>query len=164
MKQLLFIFLCAAFFNSVNCQTVSASAFGRANVLQPLSIATTGGALNFGEIILTGSSASFQISPASGQQFRISGSPNRTVSITFNQISLTNTAWVGLNGGTVGALTFIPTVVNLSNSAIISGNFYPLTATGAVGILDLRTGGSMTVAPNQPQGNYTGIFIISVSY
>ena len=164
MKQLLFITLFVAFITSVNCQTASTSASGSANVIQPLSITSTGGSLDFGEIILTGSTASYQITPALGQQFRIIGNPGRSVSITFNQISLSNSVWVGLNGGTVGTLIFGPRVVNTLNNVIVSGNFYPLETSGTVAILDILTGGSITVSSTQPPGNYTGIFTISVSY
>lgn len=164
MKQLLFIISFTAFFNTVNCQTASTNASGRANIVQPLSITSTGGSLDFGEIILTGSIANYQITPALGQQFRIIGNPDRSVSITFNQISLSNSVWVSLNGGTVGTLTFTPAVVNMINDVIVSGNSYPLTISGTVAILDIQAGGSITVSSSQPQGNYTGIFTISVSY
>jgi hypothetical protein len=164
MKQFLFVFLFITFFITGNCQTASTTASGRVNVIQPLSITSTGGALNFGEIILTGSIASYQITPAQGQQFRITGNPGRSVSIAFNQISLSNSVWVSLNGGTVGSLTFTPTVVNSLDNPITSGNFYALVTNGAVAILDIRVGGSITVSSTQPQGDYTGIFTISVSY
>jgi hypothetical protein len=164
MKQLLIVFLFIIYSNVVNCQTASTTASGRVNAVQPLSITSTGGALNFGDIILTGSIASFQITPALGQQFRITGNPGRSVSITFNQISLSNSVWVSLNGGTTGTLVFIPAVVNSVNNPITSGNFYPLVTSGAVAILDIRVGGSITVSSTQPQGDYTGTFTISVSY
>lgn len=164
MKQLLFVFLFLEFFLSSNCQTASTTASGRVNVIQPLSIASTGGSLDFGEIILTGSLANYQITPAQGQQFRITGNPGWSVSIAFNPINLSNSVWVGLNGGTVGTLVFVPTVVNSLNNPITSGNFYPLVTSGAVAILDIRVGGSITVSSTQPWGDYTGIFTISVSY
>ena len=164
MKQLLVVFLFIAYSNVVNCQTASTTASGRVNAVQPLSITSTGGSLNFGDIILTGSLANYQITPALGQQFRIVGNPSRSVSITFNQISLSNSVWVSLNGGTTGTLVFIPAVVNSVNNPITSGNFYPLVTSGAVAILDIRVGGSITVSSTQPQGDYTGTFTISVSY
>jgi hypothetical protein len=164
MKRLLFVFLLITHSNVINCQTASTTASGRVNAIQPLSIASTGGTLNFGDIILTGSIASYQITPALGQQFRITGNPGRSVSITFNQINLSNSVWVSLNGEMVGSLTFIPTVVNSLNNPITSGNFYALVTSGAVAILDIRVGGSITVSSTQPHGNYTGIFTVSVSY
>ena len=164
MKQLLIVFLFTTLFITGNSQTASTTASGRVNVIQPLSIASTGGALSFGEIILAGSIAGYQITPAFGQQFRITGNPGWSVSITFSQISLSNSVWVGLNGGTIGSLTFTPNVVNSLNSPITSGNFYSLVTSGAVAILDVRVGGSITVSSTQPHGNYTGIFTISVSY
>ena len=164
MKQLLIVFLFTTLFITGNSQTASRTASGRVNAVQPLSITSTGGSLNFGDIILTGSLANYQITPALGQQFRIVGNPSRSVSITFNQISLSNSVWVSLNGGTSGTLVFIPAVVNSVNNPITSGNFYPLVTSGAVAILDIRVGGSITVSSTQPQGDYTGTFTISVSY
>jgi hypothetical protein len=164
MKLLLFFLLLILEYYTAICQTVSTTATGIVNVVQPLSITSMGGALDFGDIILTGSTAQYQITPQLGQQFRIIGNPGRSVSITFNQINLSNSVWVGLNGGTLGSLTFIPTVVNSLNNPITSGNFYALVTSGAVAILDIRAGGLITVSSTQPQGNYTGIFTISVSY
>jgi hypothetical protein len=147
------------------CQTSStATASGSVNVIQPLSIASTGGSLSFGEIILTGSPANYQIAPAQGQSFRILGHPGRSVSIIFNQITLDNSVWVGLNGGTIGSLTFTPNVIDFSNNLITSGNFYPLATSGATAILDIRVGGSISVGASQPYGDYVGTFTISVSY
>jgi hypothetical protein len=164
MKQLLIVFLFITLFVTGNSQTASTTASGRVNAVQPLSITSTGGALNFGDIILTGSITNYQITPALGQQFRITGNPGRSVSITFNQISLSNSVWVSLNGGTVGSLTFTPTVVNSLNNPITSGNFYALVTSGAVAILDIMVGGSITVNSTQPHGDYKGIFTVSVSY
>lgn len=164
MKQLMFGILFVICCINVSGQIASTTAAGRANVIQPLSITSTGGELNFGEIILTGSTSAHQITPAQGQQFRILGNPGRSVSITFNQINLSNLGWVSLNGGTIGSLTFEPLVVSSSNSPIISGNFYPLQTSGSIAILDLRVGGLITVSSSQPQGDYTGLFTISVSY
>lgn len=164
MKLIFFGILFVSYFNTVSGQTASTTATGRVNAIQPLSITSTGGTIDFGDIILTGSLATFQIAPAQGQQFRILGNPTRSVSITFNQINLSNSVWGGLNGGTIGNLTFTPVVVDSQNDPIVSGNFYPLQTSGAVAILDIRVGGSITVNSSQPHGDYTGLFTISVSY
>jgi len=164
MKLLLFILILTAYFNPVNSQTASASAYGRVNVIQPLSITSISGSLDFGEIILTGSTTNYTITPQQGQQFRIIGNPGRSVSITFNQTNLTNSTWVGTYGGTIGFLTFVPAVINNLNNNIVSGNFYPLITSGSVAMMELRVGGSITVSASQPQGYYSGIFTISVSY
>lgn len=164
MKRLLFIFIIVTFVNNAQSQSASSTALGRANILQPISITSISGALDFGEIILTGTSTNYQINPALGQQFLITGNPGRSVSITFNQITLSNANWVAFNGGSMGILTFMPSVVNSNNNVIISGNFYPLINSGTVAMMYIRAGGSITVSSNQPPGNYSGIFTISVSY
>ena len=164
MKQGLFVLCVVAFAYTASCQTASTSATGRANIIQPLSITSTGGALDFGEIILTGSISNHQILPTNGQQFRIMGNPGRSVTITFNNAGLSNSTWVSTYGGSVGSLTFSPVVTNNLNNRLVSGNSYALQSKGSVAILDILVGGSITVGGSQPQGNYTGIFVISVSY
>ncbi|MCU0415458.1 MAG: DUF4402 domain-containing protein [Ignavibacteriaceae bacterium] len=145
-------------------QSASTTASGTVNIIQPLSITSLGGSLDFGEIIITGAATTYQILPAQGQYFQILGHPGRSVSIIFNLVNLSNAIWVGLNGGTIGTLVFTPQVVNNLNEPIISGNFYPLTINGTMGELDIRVGGSITVQPNQPHGDYIGNFIVTVSY
>ncbi len=164
MKLLYLLFILILFFDQAVCQTASTNAIGRVNVIQPLSITSTGGALDFGEIVLTGSTSLYQLSPTNGKFFRIIGNPGRSVTISFNQVTLNNSNWATTNGGALGTLLFSPQVVNNLNSPIINGNAYPLQASGSVAILDIRVGGAITVNAAQPQGDYTGIFIISVSY
>ncbi len=164
MKLLFVVILCCVFSFGAIGQTASTTASGSVNVILPISITSTGGNLDFGEILLTGSTVVYQILPMQGQYFQIMGHPGRSVSIIFNQVNLSNAIWVGLNGGTVGNLIFTPAVVNSQNQTITSGNFYPLIINGSTGILDIRVGGSMSVSANQPHGDYVGTFTVSVSY
>jgi len=164
MKLLFIAILFNVFTFGAMCQSASTSASGTVNIIQPLSITSTGGNLDFGDIILTGSTTTYQILPSQGQYFQIMGHPGRSVSIVFNSINLSNAIWVGLNGGTVGDLLFVPVVVNSQSEPIISGNFYPLIINGSMGILDIRVGGSISVTANQPHGDYIGTFTVSVSY
>lgn len=163
--KLLFIVILFNFFTIwAMGQSASTTASGTVNIIQPLSITSTGGNLDFGEIIVTGSTNTYQILPAQGQYFQIMGHPGRSVSIVFNSVNLNNAVWIGLNGGTIGSLLFVPVVVNNLNEVIISGNFYPLLVSGSMGILDIRVGGSISVGANQPHGDYVGTFTVSVSY
>lgn len=164
MKLIFVVILCYAISFEAIGQTASNTASGSVNVILPISISSIGGSLNFGEILLTGSSTVYQILPAQGQYFHITGHPGRSISIIFNQVSLSNAIWVSLNGGTIGNLLFTAVVVNNQNQPIISGNFYPLVTNGSTGILDIRVGGSISVSANQPHGDYVGTFTISVSY
>lgn len=164
MKLLLISFIVILFAFNVNSQSASTTASGTVNIILPLSITSTGGSLDFGDIILTGTTTSYQISPIQGQYFQVTGHPGRSVSIIFNSVILSNEIWVGLNGGTVGTLPFTPEVVTGQNTAVSSGNFYPLFPHGLTGLLDIRVGGSIDISANQPDGNYIGTFTISVSY
>ena len=164
MKLIFVVILSYAFSFGAICQTASNTASGSVNIILPISITSLGGNLDFGEILLTGSSTVYQLLPAQGQYFQIMGHPGRSISIIFNQVDLSNAIWVSMNGGTVGNLIFNPVVINNQNEPIISGNFYPLINNGSMGILDVRVGGSISVSANQPHGDYIGTFTISVSY
>jgi len=164
MKLLFVSILVCVFSSGAIGQSASTNASGRVNIIAPISITSTSGNLDFGDVILIGSAANYQIAPAEGKFFHILGHPGRSVSIIFNQINLSNAIWVGLNGGNVGTLVFTPVVVNSQNEPIISGNFYPLIINGSIGILDIRVGGSINVSANQPHGDYIGTITVSVSY
>lgn len=164
MKLIFVAILCFAFSFGAISQTASNTASGSVNIILPISITSLGGNLDFGEIILIGSSTVYQLLPAQGQYFQIMGHPGYSVSITFNQVDMNNAIWVSLNGGIVGNLIFNPVVVDSQNEPVVSGNFYPLVNNGSTGILDVMVGGSVSVNANQPHGDYTGTFTISVSY
>ncbi len=152
-------------------QTVSTQGNASANLIKPLSITSFGGEINFGEIILTGSSFLQNLSPQQGKIFRVEGHPNRMTSITFNSVTLSNAGWVTTFGGTTGSLLFSPNVVHTAASsvyenpvAVYSGNSYQLVNSGGTGLLYLWVGGSIDINSSQPQGDYTGTFNITVSY
>ncbi len=145
-------------------QVTSADAVVTVNMLSPLSIATGAGNLDFGEIVLAGSPVTKTIQPIDGQVFNITGQPNLHITITFNPVTLTNTQWVSLYGGTVGNIAFTPDVETSDFKKVTSGKNYKLSNKGTIGTLDLLVGGTINVTANQPQGDYTGLFTITVSY
>jgi len=152
-------------------QTISTQGSASANLIKPLSISSFSGEINFGEIILTGSSFIQNLSPQQGKIFRVEGHPNRLTSITFNSITLSNAVWVTINGGSLGSLSFSPNVVHTGASAgyenpviVYSGNSFQLVNSGGTGLLYLWVGGSININSSQPQGDYTGTFNITVSY
>jgi Domain of unknown function (DUF4402) len=145
-------------------QVTSADAVVTVNMLSPLSIATGAGNLDFGEIVLAGSPVTKTIQPVDGQVFNIIGQPNLHITITYNSVTLTNTQWVSLYGGTIGNIAFVPNVESSDFKKVTSGKQYKLSNKGSIGTLDLIVGGTITVAANQPQGDYTGLFTITVSY
>lgn len=130
----------------------------------PLSIQAVNPNLDFGEIILTGSSFTASVAPQNGADFRITGHPERGVTITYSSITLDNSQWVNLYGGTVGQITFTPYIIRDDNTIILSGNSYILSNDLLGGTLRMFIGGSIDIAAIQPHGDYTGIFAITVSY
>lgn len=145
-------------------QVTSADAVVTINLLSPLSVAAGSGNLDFGEIVLAGSPVSKTIQPIDGQTFNITGQPNLHIIITYNSVTLNNSQWVSMYEGTVGNFTFVPVVQTSDFRKVTSGKQYKLSNKGSVGTLDLIVGGTVTVAANQPQGDYTGLFTITVSY
>ncbi len=130
-----------------------------ANILAGLSIQHISGNLDFGNIVVTGSPQNPSKTPDNGAVFEVTGNNNTAVTVTFNNVTLTN--------GATGSMTFTPSVehttVNTytSPTSVTSGNQITLTATGKGW---LWVGGSLAVAANQETGSYSGTFTISVAY
>jgi hypothetical protein len=172
-KMNIILFLTVLSFSSTLMaqSSASASATVTANLKKGLSISNFTGALNFGDIILTGSAQTPTVAPGSGVRFDVTGHPNKNITITFAGISLDNDAWVLANGGTNGTLAFTPTVHHTGNSstyaagtAVTSGNVVALVNTTGDGRLYLWLGGSLAVGASQPHGDYTGSFTMNVAY
>jgi hypothetical protein len=122
------------------------------------------GSLDFGEIILTGTSFTQNITPSTGQRFLISGQPNRAITLIYNSIELTNAANPPNLIERVGTLTFSPNVVNNAGVNILSSDSVVLVNKGNVGEYELWVGGSIFVKSDQPHGDYIGTFTITVTY
>lgn len=173
MKRLILSLIVLSFISSLSYAQSSASATATvlAQLKKGLSVSLIGGNLNFGEIILNGSPQSPTIAPSSGANFRVIGHPNKNIMITFNNVTLDNNAWVSSNGGTNGTMVFTPVVKHTgSNSSydtptdVLSGNSYNLVNVSGDGYLYLWVGGSLSIAANQPHGDYIGTFSITVAY
>lgn len=173
MKRLILSIIVLSFIASLSYAQSSASATATvlAQLKKGLSISLVGGNLNFGEIILNGSPQSPSINPSSGANFRVIGHPNKNIVITFNSVTLDNNAWVSSNGGTNGTMVFSPVVKHTGSSStyesasdVTSGNSYTLVNVSGDGYLYLWIGGSLSIAANQPHGDYTGTFSITVAY
>lgn len=169
IKYLLFS-LIVLFTNSF-AQINSTSATASVNMIMPLSITAISSTINFGEIVLSRNSFVRYLTPAEGAIFKIIGHPGRSVTVSYNFSELSNSQWVGQNGGTVGTLSFFPEVVHTgSNSSyqnpvtVQNGNSYILITSGSVGVLYIWVGGSINILTNQPAGDYIGTFNVTVSY
>ena len=159
------IFILAIIISSYTLgQVASADAVVTVNMISPLSIAAGAGNLDFGEIVLAGSPVTKTIQPIDGQEFNIKGQPNLHFTVTYNSITITNAQWVSLYGGTIGNISFVPNVESIDFKKVTSGKQYKLSNKGSIGTFDLLVGGTITVAANQPPGDYTGLFTITVSY
>jgi hypothetical protein len=151
--------------------SASATATVLAQLKKGLSISLVVGNLDFGEIILNGSPQTPTINASAGANLRIIGHPNKNVVITFSNVTLDNNAWVSSNGGTNGTMVFAPVVKQTGSSStyqspsdVTSGNSYSLVNVSGDGYLYFWVGGSLLIAANQPHGDYTGNFNITVAY
>ncbi len=99
-----------------------------------------------------------------GKYLILQGSPILHFTVTYNAITITNSQWVSLYGGTIGSISFIPDVESIDLKKVTSGKQFKLSNKGSIGTFDLLVGGTITVAANQPQGDYSGLFTITVSY
>lgn len=118
------------------------------------------GDLDFGEIILTGSTFTESIDPLNGKRFVITGHPDRNISIVFNPIALVNNSPYYPDE----TLLFSPEVKQSGGGIIASGDTKILISNGSTGELELWVGGSISIASDQAQGDYVGTFTITVSY
>lgn len=136
-----------------------------------LSLSKVNGDLDFGEYILTTSNETLNKTSEEGVNFEVTGHPNRAITVNFADVTLNNSAWVGVNGGTNGNLTFLPDVESTGSSStytgastVITGGSVNLVNDGGIGKLYLWVGGDIDVATTTNQGDYVGTFTLSVAY
>ncbi|MDA3859704.1 MAG: DUF4402 domain-containing protein [Melioribacteraceae bacterium] len=147
-------------------QTVSSSqnATASAYLVVPISITATSGDLDFGSVLLTGTSTKITIAPSEGKLFVVSGHPNKDVTINFENVPMDNAGWAATTSGVVDNLTFVPKVQLEDGSSIKNGKSKPLVLDGSVGKLNIWVGGSIKIGANQEVGDYTGLFTLNVNY
>ena len=154
------------FFSVSNGQTVfsSQNASATAYLVVPISITSTLGDLDFGEIILTGSPLKEVLAPRNGKLFVVNGHPGRNVTFTFSSVPMDNATWVLTSGGNVDNLEFVPDVELGDGTNIYTGDAARLILKNGIGELDVWVGGSIKISANQEPGDYTGRFTLNVSY
>lgn len=147
--------------SGAEAQAASANAVVKAGLVKPLAL-TTKQDFDFGQIVLPLSGGAITIavsqagvrtcpSPAScsgtAKQavFNVQGSNQQIVKISAPAITLANSA-----GNTLAFTPNAPATVTLTNS-------------GNPGI-DFSIGGSISVSPTTPDGNYTGSLVVTVDY
>ncbi len=137
------------------------------SLIKGLSISQVGGSLTFDEVVLTSSTQTPSISNVEGAHFEVVGHPNRDVTITYNDATLTNTsAWN--NNET---LTFLATMdqsgsstTHAVNSVSTGGATLPLVNETGIGKLNLWLGGSISILSTQVHGVYEGSISVAVVY
>jgi len=173
MRKIFFALIVTLFTGSLIMaqSSANASATVLAQLKKGLSISQVGGSLDFGEIILTGSSQAPSRAPSIGANFRVIGHPNKNITVTFDNVTLDNDAWVTTNGGSNGTMTFTPNVKHTGSSIsyasptdVISGNAYSLVNVSGDGYLYLWVGGSLAIGASQAHGDYTGTYSVTVAY
>ncbi len=164
MKKL-FIVITFFFITSLFAQqTGYISGNATANLIQPLSIKSGVGDLDFGEILVSGSSFVEKIEPSFGKQFIVTGHSGKNVTVRFSSVELTNYEWASKFGGKLSTLTFTPNVISKNSLTILDGNSLPLVQNGLIGELQIYVGGEIRISPKQEIGDYVGLFVLSVTY
>ena len=152
-----------------------------ARVLRIMTVDAVGANhLDFGTINVSASSQNFSISNQNGQKFLATGSPNYIIYADWPQtVTLDNNAWVLSHGGTPGTLTFEPNDIiqqtgdneNWSGPYSIQRNTYYWSSlylrdsdNDGVGKTYFWLGGDLTIPGNQPNGDYIGTLVFTVSY
>ncbi len=128
-------------------------------------------ALDFGEIVATGSADSKSILPRNGANFKVTGHPGKSVKVNFSDVTLKNNSWVSTNGGTNDQMTFATSVEHTGGSStystgavVTSGNSYGLVNSAGTGYLYLWVGGQLDISATQANGDYTGTLTMTVIY
>jgi hypothetical protein len=179
MKKLIIIVAFLALSAAGKNSLIFGQSSGNSNVnitttlVRGLTLTTYGSnTLDFGEIVVTGSSQTVQISNEDGQVFHATGHPWRTVILSYStSITLNNNAWVAVNGGTQSTLTFTSNIADgyyeptyVSNPVPTGTEGYLVPDVSGVGQGYLWIGGEITIDANQAPGNYIGQLSVSIAY
>ncbi|MBS1785593.1 MAG: DUF4402 domain-containing protein [Acidobacteria bacterium] len=136
--------------------------------------------LDFGEIVTSPSSGQVSLAPSPGRTFSggVTGGPRGPTLASFNVMGKTGGSSASrryqitfLGSGTPGqgsvTLTSGSNSMNASLQAYI-GNAIPANGRGVLnsstGTQSFEVGGTLTVGANQPDGDYSGIFTVVVTY
>jgi len=137
----------------------------KVGIVQGIKIEPVKGNLDFGEIILDKSNSLVKKEPSEGIEFKVTGEPNKTVVVTYNETGMLRKDKSG------ETLPFNSSVVHTSNSesyanpvAVTNGTSYKLLKNKKSGLLYLWVGGKLNIYPTQSPGNYKGLFNITVAY
>ena len=143
---------------------VLASADVRISLHKALQVNKLQGDLLFGDLVQTGVATRVERTPDKGILFEVNGAPGREITFDFENTSLTN---ISDNE----QLNFIPNLSHTRNNSsyinptkVEKGSAYKLENTSGVGHLYLWVGGEVLVNSNLSSGDYSGEFLVTVSY
>ncbi len=142
------------------------SALIKVKLLKGLNITKIKGNLDFGEVILNGDGQKIIKQPDEGIEFVVSGHPNKEAIITYKPTLLTQSSNHGSN-----PLIFLPAVLQtgvninfVSPSVVKSGSTILLNNQNGIGKTFIWVGGDIDIKPQSTEGNYEGIFTLTVAY
>ncbi|HEX2788653.1 MAG TPA: DUF4402 domain-containing protein [Ignavibacteria bacterium] len=155
-------------------QIFTQNSTGYATIIRGVAISLVGSnSLDFGDVVVTNSVQTVTITNENGQKFLATGEQGKSIFITYpSTVTLSNSAWVGVNGGTVSTLTFNSSTLKrtgtnsnyVSPVDVTSGSSVVLPSLSGIGTVYLWAGGSITVSANKPHGVYEGTYTISIAY
>ena len=146
-----------------------------ASLVKGITVNQIDASIDFAELVLTGSATSQTIDPdaSTGANLEIVSHPNRGVTVSFSNVTLSNSTWATPLGATTGTMTFVPDIEHTSNESVYadgtpvtvsSGSSYTAANTSGSGYLYLWIGGSISISETQAPGDYTGTLTVNVAY
>ena len=173
-KTIALVALATLIFSSNAFAQISATAPVSINLKKALTISNIGGSLAFGDVVVTGALQTESITNANGANFLVTGHPNKDVTITYSDVTLTNDAWNTTNGavGNDATLTFAADMNHTGSTATwaagtsvsTGGDTHALVNDAGTGKLYLWVGGDIDVAADQNHGDYVGTLTVEVAY
>ncbi len=169
MKYLKYILFLLAVYVMLPCSVFAqgsnnAVASVNISIVKSLKINKIEGDLLFDDIALTGSSTKIIRTPDKGVLFEVNGNPGRDVTFDFKNVLLNNSS-------DDNQLRFTPKVAQtqsntnfVSPQKVINGSSHKLEDVNGTGYLYLWVGGEIDLDRNLSSGNYSGEFLVSVSY
>ena len=143
--------------NNSQCSTVIT-----ASLVNGLSTQLINPNLDFGETILDGNASVVNKAPDKGINIKILGHPQKNVILSYSPVSLSCAS---------GKLNFTPDVRHTNADPVYSdpvavpnGSGLTLKNINGDGVLYVWIGGDISINKDQPAGDYSGSFLVTVSY
>lgn len=148
---------------------ISVSINVSASIKKGISVINENNSIDFGEIVLSGSSMEVYKAPQEGYKFKIISHPSKPVMINYSSIQLYPIEKP--EGVFENSLVFIPKVFhtysspNFSNPVEVqSGTYYNPANLSGVGMLNVWVGGKLQINQNNLKGDYKGTLSLTITY